>query len=196
MSAAPFREGAGIEELTRFLCSASAQDLILSGPALGRRIPELLPEIGFDQHSPHHAYDVYTHTAHVTASVPPEPALRWAALLHDVGKIPAFTQDAGGRGHFYGHAGLGADMAGRALFRLEAPEALRSRVVLLIRRHMDRLKPDPSLLMPVLTELGPEALEQLLQLQEADMNSKGTGEHENEPYADRIRAALAGSHTE
>lgn len=56
--------------------------------------------IGFDQHSPHHAYDLFTHTAHVTAGVSADLTLRWAALLHDTGKVATFTRDATGRGHF------------------------------------------------------------------------------------------------
>ena len=44
----------------------------------------LKPTLGFDQHSPHHVYDVYGHTARVVAQVPSELVIRWAALLHDV----------------------------------------------------------------------------------------------------------------
>ena len=81
------------EELSKLLPLLNAEDLIRFGPILASVIPELQPMLGFDQRSPHHAYDLYTHVAHVVAGVPAELTLRWAALLHDIGKVPTFTQD-------------------------------------------------------------------------------------------------------
>ena len=161
------------EELCRLLPLITAEELIRCAPILAAVIPELAPMIGFDQHSPHHAYDVFTHTARVVEAVPPELPLRWAALLHDVGKIPTFTRDETGRGHFYGHGEKSEEMADAILRRLKAPTGLRERAVLLIGRHMVRLLPDKKFLRRWLGRLGPEALEQLLYLQMADMGSKG-----------------------
>ena len=163
------------EELCRFLLCASSAQLVEFAPLLATVIPELAPTIGFDQRSPHHAYDVFTHTAYVTAAVPRELALRWAALLHDVGKPAAFTTDETGRGHFYGHAKISAEMADAILRRLKAPTALREQAVLLIGQHMTKLEPEKKLLRRRLSRLGKENLELLLKLQEADMGSKGMG---------------------
>ena len=161
------------EELCKLLPLVTAQDLLEFSPVLERAIPELAPMVGFDQHSPHHAYDVFTHTAHVTAAVPGELALRWAALLHDTGKVPTFTLDDTGRGHFYGHAQESARMADAILRRLKAPTALRERVVLLIDQHMTPLAPDRKLLRRRVSRWGMEPVRQLLQLQRADFCSKG-----------------------
>lgn len=167
------------EELGKLLPLARAEDLIRFAPILAAVIPELGPMIGFDQRSPHHAYDLFTHTAHVVEGVPPDLTLRWAALLHDVGKIPSFTIDGAGRGHFYGHAQVGAEMADGILRRLKAPTALREEAVTLIRNHMERRLTKKSL-RRLVSGLGfPMALS-LLHLQEADMGSKGTGEAEEE----------------
>ena len=165
------------ERLFRTLCkllpSATAADMLCLGPALGEVIPELKPLLGFDQRSPHHAYDLFTHVSYVVAGVPGDLALRWAALLHDIGKIPTFTRDATGRGHFYGHASAGAEMADAVLRRLNAPEDMRRQVVTLIANHMTKLKPEN--LRQKVEELGYETVEALLYLQEADMASKGRG---------------------
>ncbi len=75
------------------------QRTVAYGPILAAAIPELKPLLGFDQHNPNHAYDLFTHVAHVVGAVPPELPLRWAALLHDIGKVPTFTLDENGRGH-------------------------------------------------------------------------------------------------
>ena len=178
------------EELSRLLPLVEAKDLIRFAPILAAVIPELEPLIGFDQRSPHHAYDLYTHVAHVVAGVPGDLTLRWAALLHDIGKIPTFTQDATGRGHFYGHAPRGAEMAEEVLRRLKAPAALRQQVVLLIGKHMTRLQPDRKLLRRQIGRLGWETVEQLLALQEADMSSKGTGNLPEMDDFNRIREVL------
>ena len=166
------------EELCKLLLSADAQDLLTFASLLTQVIPELGPSVGFLQHSPHHRYDVFTHTAHVVENVPAELGLRWAALLHDVSKPVCFTMDETGRGHFKGHAKVSAEMADSILLRLKAPSALRQQVTELIELHMTKLEPDKKLLRRRLGKLGKERLEQLLCLQEADMGSKGTGNPE------------------
>ena len=166
------------EELCKLLCSSTAKDLLKFVPLLTQIIPELTPSVDFHQHSPHHRYDVFTHTAHVVEAVPPELSLRWAALLHDIGKPASFTMDETGRGHFKGHAKVSAEMADAILLRLKAPSALRQQVTELIGLHMTKLEPDKKLLRRRLGKLGQERLEQLLLLQEADMGSKGTGKPE------------------
>ena len=163
------------EELCKLLISATVTDLLEFVPVLIRVIPELADSVGFQQHSPHHRYDVFTHTAYVVKAVPRELGLRWAALLHDVGKPACFTRDQTGRGHFKGHAKVSEQMADAILLRLKAPSALRQQVTELIGLHMTKLEPDKKLLRRRLGKLGAERLEQLLCLQEADMGSKGTG---------------------
>ena len=163
------------DELCKLLPLVTAADLLHFAPVLAAVIPELAPMVGFDQHSPHHAYDIYTHTAHVVENTPPVLALRWAALLHDTGKVPTFTRDETGRGHFYGHAKESAAIADNVLRRLKAPTRLREDVVELIGLHMTKLEPEKKLLRRRLSKLGEEKIFKLLALQEADMGSKGTG---------------------
>ena len=176
------------EKLGNLLPGMSFEELMASAPMLASSIPELAPMMGFDQHSPHHAYDLYTHTAYVTVAVGEDLTLRWAALLHDIGKVPAFTQDANGRGHFYGHAQMGAQMADAVLRRLEAPEKLRKQVVTLIGNHMTRLKPEKESLEILIDQFGWETVQKLLLLQQADMASKGV---ENEGELSHFSAVQA-----
>ena len=163
------------DELCKLLPLVSADDLLRFAPILAQVIPELRPTLGFDQRSPHHAYDLFTHTAQVCAAVPGTLPLRWTALLHDIGKVPTFTTDENGRGHFYGHAQASAQMANGILLRLKAPTALREQVVLLIEKHMTKLEPEKKSIRRTLGRMGEQTVEALLLLQEADMGSKGTG---------------------
>ena len=161
-----------MDELTRLLLLASAEDLLFYAPIITQVIPELRPCVGFQQHNSHHIYDVYAHIAHVVENVPAQPALRWAALLHDVGKPATFTLDEDGKGHFYGHAAVSAELADGILLRLKAPTALRAQVVTLIAQHMSHPIADKKFLRRRLSKLGADTLEQLLALQEADIGGK------------------------
>ena len=164
-------------ELDGLLPHLQAEDLLRYRTVLCAVIPELRATLGFDQHTRHHIYDIYTHTAHVVAGVPGTPALRWAALLHDIGKPACFALDEAGCGHFYGHAKVSAQLADDVLLRLKAPTALRSRVVRLIELHMTPLTADRKLLRRRVAQHGFETVYDLLRLQESDV--KGTGVTEN-----------------
>lgn len=178
------------EELSKLLPLVTGADLLEFASIMGAAIPELAPTIGFDQHSPHHAYDLYTHVAYVTGAVPGELTVRWAALLHDIGKVSTFTRDETGRGHFYGHAPAGAELAAQVLLGLKAPTRLRCQVVELIGAHMTRLQPEKKLLRRQLSRLGWEQLERELELQQADMSSKGTAEPGDLEIFQEIRRML------
>lgn len=166
--------------LTRFLVDAELEDLIAGAPMLCRFIPALEETVNFNQHSPHHAYDVYTHICHVTAAVPREATLRWAALLHDMGKPACFAQDETGRGHFKGHAQVGAAMAAEILRELDAPKPLAAEVVWLIDHHMEPLPRNEAELSADVERDGLTRTRQLLILKEADARSKGVAEGQKE----------------
>lgn len=176
--------------LTRFLVNAELDDLIAGAPVLCRFIPALEETVNFNQHSPHHAYDVYTHICHVTAAVPREATLRWAALLHDVGKPACFAQDETGRGHFKGHAQVGAAMAAEILRELDAPKPLAAEVVWLIDHHMELLPRNEAELSADVERDGLTRTRQLLILKEADARSKGVAEGQKDTLP-RIHALQA-----
>ena len=161
------------DEMSKILLTCRVRDLLRFAPVFTQAVPELGATLGFQQKSPHHAYDVYTHTAYVVENAPATLPMRWAALLHDIGKPVCFTQDENGRGHFYGHAEKGAQMANEVLLRLKAPNALREQVVFLIANHMLPLPPDFKVLRRRASHFGAENLLSLIALQKADYAGKG-----------------------
>lgn len=174
------------DELCKLLPLVNADHLLTYAAIITQVIPELGPAIGFQQHNHHHAYDIYTHTAHVVESVGSDPVLRWAALLHDVGKMDTFTLDAQGCGHFYGHAKRSAQLADSILRRLKAPNTLREQVVVLVEQHMTYPTLEKKQLRRRLSRLGPEMLDKLLLLQKADTGSKGTGKQDELDYFPQV----------
>ena len=176
------------DELCKLLPLVTAEDLHRYAPVLTQVIPELAKSVDFDQHSPHHAFDVFTHISHVTEAVGPELSLRWAALLHDIGKPATFQADENGRGHFHGHAQLSAQMAEEILLRLKAPNELRQQVVFLVQHHMTPIEPDKKILRRRLTQYGTDGCRKLLALQRADFCSKGV--EGNPTYFDQVQTLL------
>ena len=161
-----------LTELEGFLLAATARDILDGAELLCRIIPELAPQLGFDQKNPHHEHDIFTHTAMVVERAPKEPILRMAALLHDLGKPATFSLDEKGVGHFYGHAGLGAKMAEDILRRLKCSNALREEVVWLIAHHMDRFPCEEKSARRCLSKNGLLRMERLTRLQMADFGGK------------------------
>jgi hypothetical protein len=83
----------------------------------------------------HHRFDVWDHTLEAVQLVPADPALRWAALLHDAGKPSAKTLDASGEAHFHGHEARSLETTAAILGRLKAGHGLLKEVLALVRHH-------------------------------------------------------------
>ena len=97
-------------------------------------MPELLPLRGTSQDDRRHK-DVFGHTLKVVENVPATSLLRWAALLHDIGKPKTKTvQD--GKVHFFRHETVGARMARRILRRLRCDRDSSERIQRLVAEHL------------------------------------------------------------
>ena len=121
---------------------AGARGLLLADDLglLELSLPELTACRGVAQGGFHHL-DVLRHSLEalnqlVQGFPEADPALRWATLLHDIGKPGTVGEGEDGRTHFYGHARLGQRLAEAALTRLREPGARVRRVGQLVRYHM------------------------------------------------------------
>ena len=77
--------------------------------------------------------DVWAHTRQVVKQAVPRPAVRWAALLHDIGKVPTRTFTQNGV-HFHGHAEVGARMFDKVCRRLPFEREMARKVRFLINQ--------------------------------------------------------------
>ena len=98
--------------------------------------PELKRTVGFSQFSPYHDKTLFDHLICVMDEVKPDLALRLAALFHDISKVDTLTIGEDGRGHFYGHEILGADLVSEILKRLRVSNKIIDKVKILILDHM------------------------------------------------------------
>ena len=168
---------------------AALDDLGLLEPVL----PELTAGRGVGQGGLHHL-DVLQHQLEalqrlVDAFPAADAALRWATLLHDVGKPLTRELDAGYRPRFHGHDAVGAELSARALTRLRLPNAVASRAAALVRAHMRPLPQGERAARRFVHRLRP-LLPDLLRLMVADREA-ARGPQASEAGRRRYRLALA-----
>jgi tRNA nucleotidyltransferase (CCA-adding enzyme) len=161
---------------------------------------ELLPEferaIGFDQESRYHSLTVDEHTFAVVQAAADKRfslAVRLAALFHDLGKPHVAWRGTDERLHYYARRGysdrsheqVSAELAQTALNRLRYPNALRSRVVRIVRHHMFQVArgDEPVRARRFLARHGDELAFELVDHKEADYSGK-PGEHGAPPQED------------
>jgi poly(A) polymerase len=113
-------------------------DALLACGALSTLLPEVGALVGFGDGEWRHK-DVWKHTKQVVRQAVPRLEVRWAALLHDVGKVKTRSISPSGEVHFFGHAEVGARMFDRLNRRLplfDKDAALKSSVRFLILHHL------------------------------------------------------------
>lgn len=132
-------------------------------------LPELQAAKGVAQ-SGHHLTDVWVHSLDALACCPnPDPIVRLATLLHDVGK-PETQEMKDGQYTFYNHQVIGAHLAKKICARLKLSREQTSRVFLLIRHHMFHYLPEntDASIRRFMRQVGLENLNDILDLREAD----------------------------
>jgi poly(A) polymerase len=97
--------------------------------------PELEATVDLVQETGRMHKDVWAHTKQVVRQTVGRPLVRWAALLHDVGKVPTrtFTDDGV---HFHGHAEVGARMFDKIHARFAFSRDERQTIRFLIKHHL------------------------------------------------------------
>ena len=169
--------------------------------ALKRILPELDRLWGVPQPPKYHPeVDTGEHVMRVldqACRLSPDPRVRFAALLHDLGKG---TTPAEQWPHHHGHEQRGARLAAEVCARLKTPKELRDLAVLVAREHgnIHRVRQlRPVTVLELLERLDafrrPERLGRVLLACIADAH--GRPGHENDPYpqADYLEAALRAS---
>ncbi|MBI2626264.1 MAG: HD domain-containing protein [Candidatus Nealsonbacteria bacterium] len=175
------------EELMKIIMSEKAADgidLLRELGLLKYIIPELEEGYGISQNK-HHIYGCYEHSLlslKYAAKKEFNSEVRLAALLHDVGK-PRVKRGEGQDATFYNHEVVGARMAAGILNRLKFSKKDAEKIVKLVRYHLFYYNTDEvgeSSVRRLVRQVGPENMEELLQVRMADRI--GSGVPKAEPY--------------
>jgi poly(A) polymerase len=186
--------------LDRVLMSADAEaglDALLEAGALAAMLPEVEAMVGFGDGEWRHK-DVWKHTKQVVRQAVPRLEVRWAALLHDIGKVKTRSISPEGEVHFFGHAEVGARMFDRIDRRVPLfthDDALKTSVRFLILHHLRASQYDASWTDSAVRRFAKEigdSLDDLLCLSRADITTKRPekkrkGLKQISDLADRVR---------
>ena len=145
---------------------------------LGVLLPELEATVEFSQEAGRRHKDVWEHTKQVVRQTVPHPLTRWAALLHDIGKVRTRVLLPDGRVTFHGHAEVGARMFDPIAKRLAFGKPDRAKIRFLILHHLRANAYEPAWTDAAVRrfdhEMG-EHLDDLLDLSRADVTSRRPG---------------------
>jgi poly(A) polymerase/tRNA nucleotidyltransferase (CCA-adding enzyme) len=175
------------DELLKIINSERAAkgiELLRTLGLLTHIMPELEQGYGVGQNK-HHTYECYQHnllSLDFAAKKGFNILVRIAALLHDVGK-PKSKRGEGPGSTFYGHEIIGARMTYQILTRLKFPKKDIEKIVKLVRYHLfyyNAGEVSESSVRRLVSLVGPENMEELLQVRMADRI--GSGVPKAEPY--------------
>nr|WP_062340931.1 CCA tRNA nucleotidyltransferase [Herbidospora sakaeratensis] len=131
-------------ELDKLICGAHPREglTILVETGLADHVLPELPKLRLEIDEHHRHKDVYEHTLIVLDQAiaqevgGPDRVLRWAALLHDIGKPKTRRNEPGNRVSFHHHEVVGAQMTKRRLTALRFPKEVTSDVARLVELHL------------------------------------------------------------
>jgi putative nucleotidyltransferase with HDIG domain len=184
------------DELTKILMSPRPMQALYMAQKMGLMpfiIPELDDALGIEQNQAH-SFDVFEHLLRSLQHAADKEwplDVRLAALLHDIGK-PASRRWSEEKKDwtFHGHEVIGAKMAKKILADLRFPKETSENIINLIRWHMFFSDPDKvtlSAVRRIITNVGPEHIQELLDLRICDRI--GTGRPKEQPF--RLRKYMA-----
>jgi poly(A) polymerase len=174
----PGRVRQGLEKVILGSAAGCGLQWLHDAGALAVLLPELEATVDFSQEAGRRHKDVWEHTKQVVMQAPARALLRWAALLHDVGKVPTRAMLPDGRVTFHRHAEVGARMFGTVARRLGFERNDRHRITGLILHHLRANAYEAGWTDAAVRrfdhEMG-DLLEDLIELSRADVTSARPG---------------------
>ncbi len=163
-----------LSELNKILLSDNPEKLrLLYTTGLMRYImPELCACFLTEQNNKYHIYNVGDHIIATIENSPKDLILRWAALMHDIGKPNCQSRDSNGIYHFYGHHRESMRIANDILHRLRMDKDSIHDILVLTENHDVHFDSSPMAVKRMLARTGETLFFKLLKLQTADNLAK------------------------
>jgi len=171
------------DELMKILASNHPSEgfLFLRNTGILKHIlPELDECFAIPQKSPkrHHVYDVGTHLIMALKACPsPDPIVRFAAVMHDIGKVGTFHKDEEtGLITFYNHEVVGTVQAKQIATRLRLSNEQKEKFVRLIEYHQFTVSEDQTdkAVRRFIREVGKEYVNDMFDVRTADRIGSGS----------------------
>lgn len=170
------------DELFKILASDNPYEgiaLLKESGILELILPEVTGCFGIVQEGPKHdrIYDIGEHLFLSLKFCPgKDPLVRFAALIHDIGKVQTFRKDGSGNVTFYGHEIAGANLSKKVSERLRLSKKDSEKLYSLIRWHMFSVSETQtdSAVRRFIKNVGLENVEDMLALRVADRLGGGT----------------------
>jgi len=170
------------DELMKLLSSDFPYEgimLLKNTGLLHQFLSEIEEGIGISQTRPgrHHKDDVFTHNVlSLKYCTSKDPLVRFATLIHDIGKPRVAATDEDGYVIFYNHEIAGSRMAYEICDRLRFSKKQRERVVKLIRWHMFTVDEHitDSAVRRFIRRIGVENVKDMMDLRVGDRLGGGT----------------------
>ncbi len=157
-------------ELNKLLCGKNVKKVLLDYEyVIFFIIPELKETKNCTQNHERHIFDVWEHTVASVAAVKPEPELRFAMLLHDIGKPMVKSTDDKWVDHFHNHSAMSTEIARGILNRLKCSKAFKNQILALVKNHGLMLHQlSKKTFKKYIAEYGLDTVEKLFDVREAD----------------------------
>ena len=148
-------------------------------------LQEFLPELTSGRNltqNRFHAYDIYEHSLKaLDGAMKADLIVRWAALLHDIGKVPTRKEKENGEASFHNHEILSAKMVVPIMKRLGISKEIGMQIKFLVRNHMFHYTKEwtDKTVRRFLRKIDLKDLQSLIDLRLADR--KGSGKKKSFP---------------
>lgn len=162
------------EEITGILMSNNPMKFILLRDTglLQYIMPEFEVCFHTNQNNPYHIYNVGIHSLKAAACIENSIDLRWAMLLHDIGKPSAKITDTNEIDHFYGHSEKSVQLAEIVMNRMRFDKKTINKVARLIRHHDRIIAPACKSIRKAMSAVGNDLFDELLKVRAADIKAQ------------------------
>lgn len=158
------------DEFTKMLVSDNPKKGFIDAYKTGltaRVMPEFNAIMECEQNSPWHYANAGIHTLDAVETIDADPNLRWAMLMHDMGKPVVKTQNSKGFDSFVGHAPESKQIAKDIMTRLKFSNKDAYEISDLVGEH-DTIHKRPSSTRLFAAKYGDDFLTKLGKMKEAD----------------------------
>ena len=172
------------EELNKILLESNFENLrmLYNCGVFKVLFPEIDEMFKTTQNNSFHVYNVGDHSLMAVTKIKQDVRLKYVALLHDLGKVPAKTTGENGTDHFYFHSNYSVELARDVLNLLKFSNEDKNHILKIIKFHDTVLNTKLKSIMKFVVDRGftYDDFLDLLEMEKADISSQ------NPYYIDRL----------